>query len=82
MLRRRTLLRIAASIVPLFLLSGIAGRAAAQQKASKDAAEYQDQPKDGDKCSECRFFQEPASCELVEGEISPDGWCNLFVAGE
>lgn len=33
-------------------------------------------------CSICVHFQEPHSCELVEGEISPDGWCKRFLASQ
>lgn len=29
-------------------------------------------------CSICAHFEEPAGCEKVEGEISPNGWCDLF----
>lgn len=81
MASRRTLLRLTVSVVPISLLYGIGGTALAQ-KTPKDAVNYQDQPKNGDKCSQCRFFSEPGSCDVVEGEISPEGWCNLFQAAE
>ena len=29
-------------------------------------------------CEYCHYFDEPRSCELVEGTIEPDGCCNLF----
>lgn len=82
MASRRTLLRFTASIAPIYFLYGVGGAAVAQQKSPKDAVNYQDQPNNGDKCSQCRFFSEPGSCDLVEGEISPEGWCNLFQAAE
>lgn len=47
-------------------------------KAKKAAVSYQDQPKDGARCAACAFFVEGGSCRLVEGEISPDGWCTLY----
>jgi hypothetical protein len=50
----------------------------AQQKMSKQAARYQDSPKGDQKCADCRFFMEGGSCQLVEGEIRPNGWCTLF----
>jgi hypothetical protein len=50
----------------------------AQQKVSKEQVQYQDSPKDGHKCSECIFFVEPNACKTVEGDISPDGWCQLW----
>jgi hypothetical protein len=53
-------------------------RVHAQQKISKELAKYQDSPNDGHKCSECTFFEPPKSCKAVEGDISPDGWCQLW----
>lgn len=56
----------------------------AQQKASKEATNYQDTPKDGQKCSDCRFFIAPeggaemGACQVVAGEIHPNGWCTLY----
>jgi High potential iron-sulfur protein len=52
--------------------------ASAQQKVSKDQAKYQDSPNEGKKCSECTFFIKPGSCKVVDGAISPDGWCQLW----
>lgn len=31
------------------------------------------------KCRKCRFWQEPNSCQVVEGEISPGGWCAIWL---
>ena len=31
------------------------------------------------KCRKCRFWQEPASCIVVEGEILPRGWCTIWL---
>ena len=53
-------------------------QARAQQKVSKELAQYQDSPKDGHKCSECSFFVQPNSCKAVDGEINPEGWCQLW----
>jgi hypothetical protein len=44
----------------------------------KQTAQYQDSPNGDQKCEGCRFFIERGSCQLVEGEISPNGWCMLF----
>ena len=59
-----------ASLVPI--------REAAAKMAQK-AAEYQDTPKGDQKCSNCSLFQEPNACTLVDGEISPAGWCKFWV---
>ena len=51
---------------------------AALAKSSKAAAQYQDKPNGKQHCAICRFFEKPHSCRLVEGEISPDGWCRFY----
>ncbi len=48
-------------------------------KLSKTQAQYQDQPKDDQKCGNCMHFIAPNSCMLVDGNISPEGWCRLWV---
>lgn len=50
----------------------------AEAKVKPDAAKYQETPKDGHKCSGCQQFVEPDSCKVVDGKISPEGWCQLF----
>ena len=52
--------------------------AAAQHKLSQTEAEYQSQPKNGLTCAACSLFRKPSSCEVVEGDISPNGWCKFF----
>jgi hypothetical protein len=42
-------------------------------------AEYQETPKGDQQCSNCNLFQEPNACTLVDGEISPKGWCKFWV---
>jgi anaerobic selenocysteine-containing dehydrogenase len=78
-LSRRSILRGA-----VLLASGTLAAAVIQvkpayaQKAAKEATKYQDSPKDGQKCSDCAFFQAPSSCSVVDGTISPNGWCMLY----
>jgi hypothetical protein len=50
----------------------------AQQKLSQGEAEYQYRPKSGLICAACTLFRPPRSCEVVEGDISPNGWCKFF----
>jgi high potential iron-sulfur protein len=40
---------------------------------------YQPSPKDGHQCDGCTLFQSPDSCQVVDGTISPTGWCKLWV---
>lgn len=59
-------------------------RLARAQKTSKEHALYQDSPNGGFRCSDCRFFiasqggAKKGTCQFVEGEISPDGWCAFY----
>ncbi len=75
------------SVVPTVAL-GLAGSmsAPAEAKTSQKAAKYQNHPKGAQKCSGCRFYipnaKEPkknGTCQIVEGSISPNGWCALYV---
>jgi hypothetical protein len=52
--------------------------ASAQATMSPREAEYQDGPKNGLTCAACSLFRPPQSCEVVEGDISPRGWCRFF----
>jgi hypothetical protein len=47
-------------------------------KVSKAQAQYQDQPKGDQNCANCMQFVAPNTCKLVEGSISPSGWCILW----
>lgn len=31
------------------------------------------------KCKKCRFWVEPNSCTVVEGDISPRAWCAIWL---
>ncbi len=76
---RRTLLRIGlfgAGAVALLA----AMPAAAATKLSQKAASYQATPKGAQRCDNCNQFQTPGACKIVDGEISPSGWCALYVA--
>jgi hypothetical protein len=78
-LTRRSMLRCAALLAGGTLAAGVIQiKPAYAQKAGKDAVKYQDSPKDGQKCADCLYFQAPGSCAVVEGPISPNGWCSLY----
>jgi High potential iron-sulfur protein len=62
------------------LAAGVAGRTAAQQKIAQNLVQYQESPKNGQKCSDCLQFEAPDKCKVVDGKISPNGWCVAFVA--
>jgi hypothetical protein len=50
----------------------------AQQKMAQAEAEYQDRPRGGLACAACTLFRPPRSCQVVAGNISPNGWCKFF----
>jgi len=49
-----------------------------QKQLTKAAAHYQDTPKGDAACGGCPYFTQPNGCVVVEGEISPTGWCPMF----
>ncbi|MBV8800296.1 MAG: high-potential iron-sulfur protein [Alphaproteobacteria bacterium] len=76
-LSRRQMLRgtaLAAGTAATLL--GTAGRAEA--KMSYQASGYQATPKGDQKCANCSLFKPPSSCILVDGDISPEGWCRFY----
>ena len=55
--------------------------AAASGKTSQAQAKYQGQPKGDQKCSKCvHFIAASNTCQVVDGQVSPEGWCTLFAA--
>ena len=50
----------------------------AEAKMSQKAAAYQGTPKGDQSCANCAVFKAPSSCILVDGTISPDGWCRFY----
>jgi hypothetical protein len=56
--------------------------------STKEALDYQEEPKDGQQCSGCTFYVEDkngdgkGACTLVEGTIAPDAWCASYTAHE
>jgi hypothetical protein len=47
-------------------------------KMSQAVAEYQPTPKGMFSCAVCTFFIKPKACKVVDGDVSPAGWCKLF----
>ncbi|HUB11119.1 MAG TPA: hypothetical protein VMB34_04105 [Acetobacteraceae bacterium] len=72
-MRRRPLLAVA-----LLGAGTPRARADAPARISQAAAQYQDHPRGGLNCSGCTFFRRPRSCQVVAGDVSPNGWCRLF----
>jgi High potential iron-sulfur protein len=75
----------------VFVLPALAGLLSANalaedSKAQKSAVQYQDKPNGDKQCSRCAFFipgetaTANGTCKLVEGVISPSGYCIAFNA--
>jgi hypothetical protein len=48
-------------------------------KASKKVAGYIDKPDvSAQNCAQCHFYLDPFDCMIVEGPVSPWGYCNYF----
>lgn len=59
---------------------------AQSQKAPQSAVQYQDHPKGQDECDHCMHFipgktsSGSGTCQVVQGSISPKGWCVMFAS--
>ena len=52
----------------------------AATKVAQASVQYQPKPKGDQKCSGCmHFIAGSNACKLVDGQISPEGWCSLWV---
>ena len=76
------------SLIVLPALAGIATSTASADtaKSSQASMHYQATPNNGQQCSKCNFFiagssaSDNGSCKIVDGSISPNGWCIAFNA--
>jgi High potential iron-sulfur protein len=62
-----------------FATTGVAFGA---EKMTREQAQYQDQPKGISMCATCTLFEPPRSCKVVEGDVSPNGWCKAFALAD
>ena len=56
--------------------------AAASEKMTRQQAEYQETPNGIYSCAVCTLFESPATCKVVAGEVSKDGWCKAFALAD
>jgi uncharacterized membrane protein len=80
---RRDMLRRAVAATSAGALIGLRSsfapaQAQSRQKLAKADAHYQDQPNGTQHCADCAFYIPPVACQLVRGEVSPNGWCQRF----
>jgi hypothetical protein len=80
LLRRRLLKRAVVLAGASLTASVVPGKdALAQAKVSKETSKYQDKPSGDKQCSNCVQFIPNNGCKVVEGTISPQGYCMLWV---
>ena len=48
-------------------------------KTSQKAVGYQDTPHAAQQCDNCKQFEAPSSCKVVAGDVSPTGWCKVYI---
>jgi hypothetical protein len=78
---RRRAVKIAGMIGIAAAGTGLSGLARAEQVTQK-VAKYRAAPNGIQRCEICLQFKPPNRCNLVDGEISPKGWCQYFAARE
>jgi High potential iron-sulfur protein len=57
-------------------------RAQSEDKMTKARAEYQAMPNGIYSCATCTLFVAPNACKVVDGEVSPDGWCRAYAMAD
>ena len=75
---RRTVLTGTALTLGAPATAAVLSQACAQQKLTQADADYQGTPKGDQRCGACVNFQPPNACKFLQGNISPNGWCQLF----
>ena len=76
--RRRALLSGSALVLGVTAAAIATSQANAQEKLGQADAQYQMTPKDDQHCGVCSNFRPPNGCQFVQGDINPNGWCQLF----
>ena len=49
---------------------------------TRQQAAYQDTPSGIYSCALCTLFEKPNACKVVDGAVSPDGWCKAFAMAD
>jgi hypothetical protein len=87
-LSRRRLLRVTVRAIGTAAAIRLVPHAAAEEelneenKIKRTEAEYRPQRKGQQRCEICLQFESPDKCKIVQGPISPTGWCQYFAARE
>jgi hypothetical protein len=82
---RRSVLHTACYAIATAIAEGSLARSARAQseaKMTKARAEYQGIPNGIYSCATYTLFVAPNACKVVEGEVSPDGWCKAYAMAD
>lgn len=75
---RRGILKLVAVGSGALVVCAAATPGRAASKVAKNSVGYQGAPQGKFRCDNCVQWQPPAACKLVEGVISPNGWCGIY----
>jgi hypothetical protein len=67
------------------IVAGVAAASAARaedEKIAQELVQYQNTPKDGQKCNMCAQWVDPNACKIVAGVINPNGYCVAYAPKE
>lgn len=79
-LSRRSVLQAVLFLAGIATMLAVSTNHSAAAKMPKAAVGYQDTPHGNQRCDNCALFRPPRACLSVEGDISPQGWCRIWVA--
>lgn len=77
---RRNFLIVTAAGGCALVTAGPTATPAEAAKMSPKAMSYRPNPNGNQRCDNCANFQPPTACKVVDGAISPSGWCILYRA--
>ncbi|MFI5012349.1 MAG: high-potential iron-sulfur protein [Hyphomicrobiales bacterium] len=76
---RRCLLRGATRGLGAATVLGMMSSPAMASKIPQSAVAYRSTPNAAQHCDNCRLWEAPNACKTVDGTISPQGWCRIYV---
>jgi High potential iron-sulfur protein len=81
--RRRMLRYLVSGIVGLFAVSTQAEDTKPKvptglKKRSRESVGYRDFPFEKRSCAKCMLYAGDGECVIIDGKVSPDGWCNQW----
>jgi High potential iron-sulfur protein len=49
------------------------------KKRSRESVGYRDFPYENRSCAKCMLYLGDGECAIIDGKVSPDGWCNQWI---